>query len=293
MKEYPAIIHNDLSCSVWFKFEIDEGDDLCPVLLSELPEADENCEPNKNSEYFLKYEIDMGGVESVLDVECSYINYENGVGCDQKFMQFALENGIAPYQPFRVKIEAKYSSGWTDCGMEYDSSFYYEILQIEPMDEKDKLKNWEEYLCAFNEYRQYMTERNVRRKIAREELESKRRVDFSAMFVEYEPYYNSKDNYYDGWGKQSGLIMKLCSEHTGTEEFSFLCNKEIFSLRREDGNRELLRKEMREKIEKEFQELKLTSYPWIDYLLKLPFERLNSEEKIGYFAFFGFGLELE
>lgn len=101
--------------------------------------------PSKDHEW-LQEEISQIGWESLLDL-CDY-NRRTEDGHHFEVIQWALECGIAPEQPFLVRIDIPY--GYR-CSYEYDeweTDYNYEIISVQPLSTKETAKRWKKVVKA-------------------------------------------------------------------------------------------------------------------------------------------------
>lgn len=70
-----------------------------------------------------------------LDDEVHMCGWESILGVDKgDVLNWSLENGIVPHQPFLVSLKPHWSRAWCDYGYEWDVDFHAEVLYVEPMD---------------------------------------------------------------------------------------------------------------------------------------------------------------
>lgn len=68
----------------------------------------------------------------------------------EAWARWALENGVAPFQPFLLSLpKPYYSKSWTDCGYEYDAEYYHAVIDRVPFTPEQTLKQWERYLKSY------------------------------------------------------------------------------------------------------------------------------------------------
>lgn len=120
---------------------------------------------------------------------------------------WALQEGIAPEQPFQVYIS---KPRWYKCSWEYeeyDADVDCWIEKIKRIPIEEHLRRWEEFLESRRKYKIEMTE--YRRK-----LKHRRETDVDAMFLQYDSYWhrNPTDYFPDG------RIVRLCTKHARLEE---------------------------------------------------------------------------
>lgn len=106
--------------------------------------------PSKDHEW-LQEEISQCGWESLLD--CSDYNRRTEAGSDFEVIQWALELGIAPEQPFLVRVDIPYSYRSSYEYDEWDTDYNYEILHVLPISPKEAAKRWKKVTKAMAEDR--------------------------------------------------------------------------------------------------------------------------------------------
>ena len=85
-------------------------------------------------ELWIDYEVANGGWEGIF-------------GFDLEWLNFALGEGIAPRQPFRVRFDQpNYHSHQTPDGTEYDVDFNWDIAWVEPLTDCSAANRWVEWL---------------------------------------------------------------------------------------------------------------------------------------------------
>lgn len=117
-----------------------------------------------------------------------------------------LHRGIAPYQPFLVRIRPpEYSKTWTDCGYEYDVEYDTEIVFV---------KRWKEHtiLRAWNRLYSMEVEADVQLRKVIEEFRRKQRTDIDALYLQRSVYFSRHISLYDDMAMPDGVRITLCSE---------------------------------------------------------------------------------
>lgn len=124
---WPCLIVDYNCIYAWFQFTTDrDSDDLLPELLSDIPVGDGGLPSS-----FLPEEMIACGWDSIFPTQ-------------HLCVEWALHHGIAPYQPFCLKITLKVYG--PDCHGEYDASVKTELISIESMNPEWVLREWEKYL---------------------------------------------------------------------------------------------------------------------------------------------------
>lgn len=97
--------------------------------------------PSYVPEWFF-YEMGQEGLPGIIDPSnYSWPNHDL-----DPWAVFALCNGIAPFQPFLLRIPMPhYSRTYGDWGYEYDVEYDHEVIAVQPLSEKQKLQRWEAY----------------------------------------------------------------------------------------------------------------------------------------------------
>lgn len=180
---------------LWFRL-VDEGNDLsfesCSDTFIGDPTWLEDYEPYWTSE---------------LDIVHRSEPAEFGYRFSSTVYIWALQEGIAPEQPFQVYISKPrwYKSGWEI--EEWDAEVDCWVEKIKRIPIEEHLRRWEEFLEARRQYKIEMTE--YRRK-----LKHLRETDVSAMFLQTDVYWHRNPIDYI----PDGLIIRLCSKHVRLEE---------------------------------------------------------------------------
>lgn len=124
---WPCFIANYSCIYVWFQFVTDrDSEDLLPQLLSDIPVGDGGQPLN-----FLADEIKMVGWDSIFPTKYTSI-------------EWALQHGIAPYQPFCLKITLHVRG--PDINGEYDENIDTELISVESMNPEWVIEEWEKHL---------------------------------------------------------------------------------------------------------------------------------------------------
>lgn len=120
---------------------------------------------------------------------------------------WAMQEGIAPEQPFQVYIS---KPRWYRCSWEYeeyDAEVDCWVEKIKRIPIEEHLRRWEEFLEARRKYKIEMNE--YRRK-----LKHLRETDVGAMFLQTDVYWHRSPVDY----LPDGLIIRLCSKHSRLED---------------------------------------------------------------------------
>ena len=125
------IYSNDKPCFVWFQF-VSDSEDLSLECIGVAPfELDDMYDG-----LWIDMETQEGGWECIF--RTNYYAYNSNY---RSWVGFALEHGIAPHQPFRVRFDPpKYTTDyWGEC----DAVFFWDIIYIDPItDPAQRWQNW-------------------------------------------------------------------------------------------------------------------------------------------------------
>jgi hypothetical protein len=119
---------------------------------------------------------------------------------------WALQEGIAPRQPFLVHLhEPYYSKSWTDCGYEYDCDCDWYLVRVEHRQPSVALRYWSRWL----EGTQKIFAADMK---DAEAQEAKVWSDEKALEVHSSWFWS---NYYDEMSPPDRLRLTLRSKHSG------------------------------------------------------------------------------
>lgn len=207
---------------LWVKFRVD-CNDLEP----------ESCavESMGRLEPIFENEMDNGGVEGLLYYLTSHT--------ERRWMNWALQNGIAPGQPFLIWVgEPHHYSTWTDCGTEYDTDIDVELVRVLPNTPRRAARSWERALKLITAFEKA---RDAERKRVHDlELRS-----LDAMFIRCDLYWPSRYGY-DDMTPPSGVSFTIHSDHRKIPSLKggHSWGGQIASARDDDGNHETVLKRL-------------------------------------------------
>ena len=208
-------VYTERLVQVWLSF-VEDGTDL---LLEEVGQAEEGEKP----EWFTE-ELSMGGYD-FLDMAGPWSSRdEHGVG---RHAQWALENGIAPYQFFRVSIEPPH---YYRCSYEYDEwdvEWTTWIDKVIPITDWDAVRRWEHYMMHRRQAKNIDAHYDAWR---RHQLLTY--PEF--MWLGWDSYYPTGTWNYDGSGWPTGTLVRLHSEFYYEGRTNRMC---IAEGRSDKGNR--------------------------------------------------------
>ncbi len=123
---------------------------------------------------------------------------------DMRWATWAIEHGLAPGQPFLLRIDSPdYSSDyWTG---EVDVEWNYEFIRAMPCKPERTARSWERVLRNIDAFVKARDE-------YRAKLDHLRRTDTTAYCLRADSYWPSKYGY-DDMTPPSGLSIYLCSKH--------------------------------------------------------------------------------
>jgi hypothetical protein len=191
----PKIVdfYDERECHIWYLFT-EEGSDL---ELEECADEEQGEKPE-----WLTYEIEYSG-HDIYDFGGStetHVTFgPEGIG---RTATWALENGIAPYQPFRIRIEPPryYNCSW-EYPQEMDVEHTWWVDRVMRISDFDASRRWEHWL-ADRKMHFEMTDDHSRWKnnILAHTVEW--------MHLDWNPYHSSKA-YRDGY--PDGISVSLVS----------------------------------------------------------------------------------
>jgi len=130
---YPCEVHDKCTATFWVQVD-GEAFDLSLCLLSEFPYPYPNKEILKNTnicpEHNIDFEIQNIGLDEILI-------YDYKRRTEFRITDWMIENGIAPYVPFKIRLEVCYHhvGGYDD--EDWDCEYDYEILEIKSKSEDE------------------------------------------------------------------------------------------------------------------------------------------------------------
>ena len=213
----------------WLRL-IYDGEDLhfIPAHKSEIGTMDEG----------FVYELEQMGWDFILDTEWSTEESGEGWIFSTRCLTFALQEGIAPGQPFLVHAQKPvYSKSWTDCGYEYDCDVDVDIARVEPWPAARVLRSWEKLLSKITKDREQA-------RMAMRRLKDLRANDTSAMFLSC-LHYGYRDY---GDARPHGFAVRLCSQHSQVEGFAKSSWSEMLEGRDDRGDRDVAMQRLLEQV---------------------------------------------
>lgn len=194
-----------LSSGLYIWFQLEEGEE--DLYIVEIGDIDIGVRPESLIE-----EISESDWDCILGMGYSY--NESGLGWSfvSTITEWAIRHGIAPYQPFCVKIDSPPYYSF-DCTGECDINFApWNFAKINKLTISEIVDNWERW---FNKRKEY---RNNAKKLMRKLLDL-RQNDLNAMYLSVFSYYV---NHYcvDEMFFPSGVGVKLCSRHNSIKDLN-------------------------------------------------------------------------
>jgi hypothetical protein len=130
--------YDNSECHIWYLFT-EEGSDFN---LEECANSEDGDKPE-----WLTYEVEYSGADIFDFGGCTETPVgfgDEGIG---RTATWALENGIAPYQPFRLRIQppSYYSCSW-EYPSEVDRDMDWWVDRITPISDFDASRRWEHWL---------------------------------------------------------------------------------------------------------------------------------------------------
>ena len=129
----------------------------------------------------------------------------------QHMLEWAMTSGIAPGQPFMVEMsEPVYSETWTDCGLEHDVEYPWDVHYVVPWGALRAARAWE---------REFQAQRDEQEALAKRarHLRHLERTTPKAMYLMRDGYCPKEHSCSDheGWTvcSFSGLELSLWSNH--------------------------------------------------------------------------------
>jgi hypothetical protein len=131
--EYPSVMVDRHTIYVWFEFQVDNDYDLYLELVSELPDTDWS----DGWGHWIEYEREMCGWDFLPGLVDHWPD-------ELPFVKGALELGVAPNQPFLLRIEGHYSTSrdWETGYPETELEASWEFICAEPMSPDQALEEW-------------------------------------------------------------------------------------------------------------------------------------------------------
>lgn len=213
---YVDVYHATGYFYMWFRVVTQPGEeDLCLERCStdgdDLPE-------------WLDEEIREQGLDEVVPI--NHFIHEDSDGCSFRctWLRWGLENGVAPGQPFLVRISKPVYD--RDYWGEVDCDWDREIVHVEPWPLKRSHTSWEKALARLHRNR-VEARRDMRR------LRELRAADLSAMFLQRG--FFGTGGYEDAQGPR-GIFVHLCTSHDRLRQVSTTGYHRLLSGRDDHGN---------------------------------------------------------
>ena len=137
-------------------------------------------------------------------------------GFSSGLIEWGLREGIAPFQPFLVRIEKpRWYQSWPDG--EWDEEINTTVERVHPLPAKRLATSWVRAMCAIHKYRE-------RAEVAVQQLDEQRKADVDAMYVSRRTF-------------ESGEVMaSLCSIHRQTSMGRWSMWPELVSTRSKESS---------------------------------------------------------
>lgn len=179
---------------LWHKLTYDGRGDLDPQTCGE-------DSLGGRPEWFLQE--DDTSLDTILSPEGTYANYGGHEFRDQ-WIRWALQEGLAPGQPFLVRIgQPHYSKDYYgECDVEWD----VEVVRAMPRTPKQAVRAWDAILRSVRRYYDLFLKR-------RERLLLLQDTDTSVWSLVDEPYF-ARGTGHDDIDMPGGLRVFLCSKHS-------------------------------------------------------------------------------
>jgi hypothetical protein len=216
-------------CYVWFCF-IEEGFDIC---LDRCADREEGEQPE-----WLDHELEMSGWDFFEGMGCH--NFSEDFG---RYAKWALEEGLAPYQPFRIWFK---KPRYYRCSYEYpdewDVEWQWLIDRTMRISDWDATRRWEHYLM---ERQRFIIERDIHS--AWLDHQFKTRVNDWSIKMDW---YWPSNSRYDEMTPPSGLVYRLrCSFNDDDGRHWW---RELSEGRSDDGRHEEAMKKLLKQVKKDF-----------------------------------------
>lgn len=145
--------------------------------------------------------------ESFLGVEWHWCRVDEKREYRDSCTRWAIEQGIAPGQPFLVEMaEPYYSKTVTMEGTEYDVEYDCQVVRVLPKSQTKAAASWDRFFKQRDTY--------LKAKWAEDDrLRHKAENDLSAMYIQAGFYFAPGQSSYDDIEMPAGLYMRLYSNH--------------------------------------------------------------------------------
>lgn len=132
--EYPSVMVDKNTIYCWFEFQLDSDYDLYLELISELPDM----LWSDGWGHWIEYEREMCGWDFLAGL---VDHWPDELPC----VKGALALGVAPNQPFLLRIEGSYhtSTDWETGYKESELDCAWELIAIEPMSPVQVEAEWQ------------------------------------------------------------------------------------------------------------------------------------------------------
>lgn len=222
MREFITLTHPQEgqkcpSYSIWLQFVLQDTD-YGVEMLSPMPEP-----VGGEKTTWLEYWSDGSGIESLLG-EGHASSFNGNWVFRSGLFQLATEYGIAPEQPFCVRL---WYDSWQDYWGEYDERVDWEITHITPLDPLVATERIAKYIAYAKEC-VYAREKRER------QLHHDRHSIVDSLYVKWDYYF--ANSYCDGV-PPDGLMLRLCTTVGG--------HQDMFHARSDSGDREEVISKMR------------------------------------------------
>lgn len=169
----------------------------------------------------------------------AFTTEESGLGWvfDTSWTEWALRNGVAPYQPFLIKMDGL-PTYYATCD-EWDVDFApWEIVEKEPWSAFEVSRHWEHWFMMRTRYRE-------RARVQMRRLLYLRKHDLNAMYISVDTYWPR--GCVEGCFPD-GLRVSLYSRHTSVEGFNKCAWNSLAEGRDDTGNRGVALNRLIEKV---------------------------------------------
>lgn len=162
---------------------------------------DPECPPSPEPEWF-EWEVSNGGIETFIGPAWKHPD-DGDLMAPATWAAWALEEGIAPEQPFLLRIGIpRYSRDYYgECDVDYE----YNIERTLPLSSQEAFERWTKF---FNEVRD---DRAALLK-QRAKLKELARTDLDALFLRRDVYFSGPSTY-DDMAMPNGVSVVLYSSH--------------------------------------------------------------------------------
>jgi hypothetical protein len=186
---------------IWYRMWPNR-EDLLPEPCDEFFSPEEVYDIGEPPEWMGDMDLDV-----VLSPSWPHEVKEGGSSFYYQWVYWALGQGLAPRQPFQLRIfEPKYSSYWTDCGYECDEDWAWEICDRIPLSDRIAADRW----SRFMKHAQLSRARIVEQ--LRESREAQLQ-DMGSMYLKYDGYWTH--GYYDEMCPPNGIRVLLMTRNEG------------------------------------------------------------------------------